>query len=239
MLPSALSSSTPAAGPIGSPGLEPVPRPTTLNQAAVERLRDAIVTGALAPGALLKDAEIALWLGLSATPVREALVRLAAEGLVEIEPNRLKRVAPIDDGAMVDLLRVQIELWALGYAWGGPHVDAADLARLAQANAAHRDAIDRGDARARTLAAHDFHLVLMEASDNRELVRVSVDRLPLIQRYVLLRAPALDVESMLGHHDAMYRALAQGDVPPAIAAFRAAGGLLLAAAEALRDAPTE
>ena len=216
-------------------GLARLKTPTTLNAAASDQLREAIVTGQLAPGALLKDGEVAAWLGLSATPVREALVRLAAEGLVEIEPNRLKRVTPIDHQAMLELLQVQNELWALGYAWGAPRIGEAELAVLDQLCGAHRDAIDRGDLRGAVAAAHGFHRVLMEASGNRELVRVSVDRLPLIQRYVLLCVPTLIVPAMSRQHRAMVKAFKGGDSATAIAIFRTISRALLMAAEQQRD----
>src|SRR5947209_3876660 len=65
----------------------------TRRDAVVERLRDEIITGTLRPGTILKDGELASRLGLSITPVREALTQLAAEGLIEMPPNRPKRVA--------------------------------------------------------------------------------------------------------------------------------------------------
>src|SRR4051794_28317614 len=80
----------------------PEPRPgeasgrTLLRDAAYVRLRDAILDGTLAPGEQLRDAELVAWLGLSRTPIREALARLEQQGLVESAPNRWTRVAPID-----------------------------------------------------------------------------------------------------------------------------------------------
>ena len=67
-------------------------RPVTSAERALATLRDAIMGGDLAPGARLGEVELADRLGVSRTPVREALSRLAAEGLVEIVPNRGARV---------------------------------------------------------------------------------------------------------------------------------------------------
>lgn len=67
-------------------------RPVTSAERALATLRDLIMGGELAPGARLGEVEIADRLGVSRTPVREALSRLAAEGLVEIAPNRGARV---------------------------------------------------------------------------------------------------------------------------------------------------
>jgi DNA-binding GntR family transcriptional regulator len=69
-----------------------VTRPVTSAERALATLRDLIIGGELAPGARLGEVEIADRLGVSRTPVREALSRLAAEGLVEIAPNRGARV---------------------------------------------------------------------------------------------------------------------------------------------------
>ncbi|MEU3608415.1 GntR family transcriptional regulator, partial [Streptomyces sp. NPDC035033] len=71
--------------------LRPVGR-TLLRDRAYESLREAIVRGDLAPGALLKDADLADRLGLSRAPVRDALARLTVEGLVETKPQSYTRV---------------------------------------------------------------------------------------------------------------------------------------------------
>ena len=57
------------------------------------RLREAIVDGTLAPGEQLRDGELATWLGVSRTPVREALLRLQQAGLVTATPGRSTTVA--------------------------------------------------------------------------------------------------------------------------------------------------
>ncbi len=73
-----------------------------------ELLLDRILTGGLAPGARLKDADLTAWLRVSRTPVREALGRLAALGLIRTAPNRFTLVAPVlaaEVGGAVAVLR--------------------------------------------------------------------------------------------------------------------------------------
>jgi DNA-binding GntR family transcriptional regulator len=70
-----------------------VTRPQTSAERTLHTLRELILGGQLAPGARLGEVELADRLGVSRTPVREALSRLAAEGIVEIQPNRGARVA--------------------------------------------------------------------------------------------------------------------------------------------------
>jgi DNA-binding GntR family transcriptional regulator len=62
------------------------------------RLRDWIITGTLEPGEKLRDADLAEQLGVSRTPVREALRRLEDEGLIETKQNAWTRVAPVTSG---------------------------------------------------------------------------------------------------------------------------------------------
>ena len=75
--------------------MEPVRR-TLLRESAYEAIRDAIVRGELAPGAFVRDTDLAARLGLSRAPVRDALSRLADEGLVESKPQSYTRVTPLD-----------------------------------------------------------------------------------------------------------------------------------------------
>ena len=66
--------------------------PAQLERRVYERLRDEIIAGSLEPGEQLVEARIATEFGVSKTPVREALIRLQRDGLVEIEPYRGARV---------------------------------------------------------------------------------------------------------------------------------------------------
>ena len=65
-----------------------VPRGTVLGDEVYARLGEAILDGSLAPGERLRDHDLAEWLGVSRTPVREALQRLERVGLVEVSPHR-------------------------------------------------------------------------------------------------------------------------------------------------------
>jgi len=194
-------------GPVGA---------TTLRGAVVAQLRDAIVRGAIAPGALLRETELAARLLVSATPVREALAELAAEGLVEIEAHRLKRAAPIDLDATRDLLQVQAQLWRLGYQWGIPKVAAAEIERLDSAVETYRRALAAGDTLAAIRASHDFHSVVITASANRELLRATLDRRALVARFILLHGRRTVSGAGLRRHEAILDDVRRGDVTAAL-----------------------
>lgn len=207
--------------------------PLTLREAVAEGLRTSIVAGDLEPGALLKETELAMWLGVSATPVREALAELAAEGLVEIETHRLKRVTPLDHGAMLDLVRVQGALWRMGYVWGFPRIGEPELAQLDAAIAAYQAALGEGDILGAIRAGHDFHTVFITASGNSELLRVTLDRRSLIARFILLCGSDTISRSGLQQHRAMLRAFRRGDTADVLARLDQLVARLIAMAQDL------
>lgn len=185
--------------------------PVTLRQAVVSRLRARIVTGSLAPGTLLRETALAQQLKVSATPIREALGTLASEGLVEIEAHRLKRVAPIDMAATRDLIRVQAELWRLGYQWGMPRIGPSQVSLLGEAIARYRAALVSEDHMAAIFASLDFHTIFIMASDNRELLRSTLDRRGLIARFIFLYGTRMLSPTGLSQHEAILEAFRAGD----------------------------
>lgn len=189
----------------------PIASPTTLRQAVVEQLRQAIVSGALAPGALLREVALAKSLGVSATPVREAVGELASEGLVEIEAHRLKRVTPIDPKAMHDLFQVQTQLWRLGYVWGMAAIGEAELEALDATVGRYREALAQRRLADVIRAGHDFHTIVITASGNRELLRSTLDRRSLIARFILLRGSATVSRNGLRNHEGILQSLKRRD----------------------------
>src|SRR4029450_11895331 len=149
---------------------------TLLRDQAYVRLRDAILDGTLEPGEQLKDAEIADWLGLSRTPIREALARLEEYGLVETSPNRYTRVASLSARNARDAFAVVAALHALAASLGVARISDQELVAMREANrdfaaALHEASVD--DA----LASDDrFHAVLVRASANQEIAH-SLERL--------------------------------------------------------------
>src|SRR5256886_15445952 len=103
---------------------------------AYERIRDWIIDGTLRPDEILRDQQIAQSLGISRTPVREALRRLEDEGFVETALNRWTRVAALDLRKAMEIYNVieALEVFALERA----RLTAHDLASMTDANNAMR-----------------------------------------------------------------------------------------------------
>ncbi len=132
-------------------------------------LRERILSGDLPRGTKLRQASLAEELGVSRTPLREALRRLSTEGLVEFSPNRGATVSELDFGDMRHAWSARVAL----------EPGAARLAaerRDADAIASMREAIDHqrgaaGDSDASFAANREFHLALAAASGNPHLTR--------------------------------------------------------------------
>jgi DNA-binding GntR family transcriptional regulator len=148
--------------------MEPI-RADSVVDRAYERIRALILDGEVLPGARLGQVELAEQLGISRTPVREALGRLTGEGLVEFLPNRGFRAAGLVIDQVVRRLEVRLLL--------EPGIARLAAERRTDEHLAALDAaIAREEAATGRVAAHDasrdFHLVLAEATGNRELVSV-------------------------------------------------------------------
>src|SRR5699024_11677790 len=152
-----------AAVPIpASPGLAPR---TLLRDDVHRRIRDAIVRGELRPGEKLRDGELGEWLGVSRTPVREALLRLAEAGLVTARPGRETIVAPEDPVTLAHARTISAELHALAARLAAPHA-AADPAALARLNEANERLRTATDPEAAITADTDVHDVVVALSGN-------------------------------------------------------------------------
>jgi DNA-binding GntR family transcriptional regulator len=143
---------------------------TSVVDQAYIAIRDRIDDGRLARGTRLHQEDLAAELGVSRTPVREALRRLAAEGRVELLTNRGARVADIDLAAMPEPYeaRLVIEPGAAALA-ARRGLSAAQLRQLHAAIAAQRSAA--GDIQRSFAANRDFHLGLVAASGNELLLQ--------------------------------------------------------------------
>ncbi len=106
-------------------------RRVNLHDTVVGQLRDLIVEGTLAPGARIAERQLCASLGVSRTPLREALKVLASEGLVELLPNRGARVARLDDSDIENMFQVMGALEALAGSLACTHISEAELAEIA------------------------------------------------------------------------------------------------------------
>jgi len=186
---------------------------------AYEKIRKWIIDGTLRPGELLRDQEIAQSLGVSRTPIREALRRLEDEGFVETALNRWTRVAPLDLRKAIEIYEVieALEVFALERAQLSPQ----DLENMIAANDAMRRSIQRRKAASALKADEAFHGIWTARAENSELW-VLVAQLKTKMRRVELAYwdRAAQTEQSAREHAAILKALKKGSRREAIAALR-------------------
>ena len=195
------------------------PHPTSARLQVYARIRDAIVAHELAPGARIQDLKLAADLGVSRTPVREALLQLAGEGLVEMLPQHGTYVARISVAAVreAQFIREALELAAIREA-----VDRLDDAQLV-AIEANLEAQRRtgGDGGRFYLLDEEFHRLLLQASGHAGVARVADQSRAHLDRVRRLSLPSeLVTNELIPQHAAIVHRLRARDGDGAEAALR-------------------
>src|SRR6476620_10278520 len=157
----------------------------TLWQRVYDHLRAEILSGRLEPGAELAEVALSEQLGVSRGPLREAIGRLASEGLVTVRPRRGAVVRSLSKEEFVELYQVREALEMLAVRLAVPRLGddgVADLERLLAAMAAHAE---RGEVAEFFEANSAFHLRLVEAAGNEKLRELYDQLLAQLGRYRL------------------------------------------------------
>jgi len=199
---------------------QPTRLPAPRSEAVVDALRDAILTGRYAPGTRLVEENLAAAFGVSRIPLREALRRLEAEGLVLSSPNRGATVRPLAPKDVVDLYDVRVALESLALDHAARRY--ADLRETTKARAAQaRTAIAKRDLPTLFRLDRDFHADMAAASDNPHLVAALAAQWSQIMRVMHAYFSAGDYPVDTWHdHAAIADAVALGDGDRAVAKLR-------------------
>jgi DNA-binding GntR family transcriptional regulator len=151
--------------------LAPALRRVNLREQVLATIREALITGRIIPGVVYSAASLATELGISNSPVREAMLALVDEGLMEVVPNRGYRPVALTSSDLAEIaqLRMLLEVPAAGI---------AALANLGQRAAELEGLVERieqtaalGDVGGNLAADRQFHLSLVDVCGNRRLVQ--------------------------------------------------------------------
>lgn len=143
-----------------------------LRDVVFKTLRKSILTGELKPGERLMEIHLADKLGVSRTPIREAIHMLELEGLVKMIPRRGAEVAKITEKSMQDVLEVRRSLDALCAELACDRIDEEGLAALKSACDAFESAVKSGDLTVIAAKDVEFHNIIVEATGNARLVQL-------------------------------------------------------------------
>lgn len=180
-----------------------------LRDRVYQLVQRAIVLGELHPGQRIRDLDLATRLGVSRTPVREALQRLEDEGLVETLPGGLTRIVPLDTQAARQAFPVVAVLHALATRLAVESLAEQDLAFLRQANESLVAALEARDVTGAIQADDRFHNVFVRASANSE-VQHALDRLmPKVRRLEYAQFGSLAGQTSVLQHQAIIAACEQ------------------------------
>jgi DNA-binding GntR family transcriptional regulator len=178
-------------------------RHRTMAEAALERLREAIIMGELTPGTPLRLEDLARQLGMSISPIREAVRQLEARGLAEHVPHHGAKVMRLDVEELRELFSIRLALEGMAVRRAAELFGDDDAGRARSHLDAYDGARKRGDVRAAVRAHGSFHFALYEAANSQWLLRLIRPAWDSCERYrpVLLakgavqdRHEELDVE---------------------------------------------
>lgn len=194
--------------------------PPTVAALVHERLHDDILSLALPPGAMLSENDLAKGFGVSRTPVREALLRLADEGLVEIVPKSGTRVSLIPCAKLIEAMVIRRALEQVAVTKAAACARSSQLAGLHAAIKRQRAACAADDMQAFHLADEAFHAAIAEAAGYPGIwilvrqVKFHVDR---FRRLTLPEAGRL--ERVIEEHERVAEALERRDAATALLAM--------------------
>jgi DNA-binding GntR family transcriptional regulator len=171
-----------------------------LRDSVFVRIRDAIIDGTLEPGERLVDGELSGWLGVSRTPIREALARLEAAGLVETKPGRYTIVSRIEPRTLADAQEVTAAMNELAARTAVPLLTDADLAGLRAANDTFAEALRSGDVVAAVAADDSFHRIFVDRAGNAAVRTVLEQYTPVLRRVERIRFTSLRGRDSVAQH---------------------------------------
>ncbi len=195
--------------------LSKVTRPL-LRDEAYDRIRRAIVDGTLPPGTPLRDADLADQLGLSKAPVRQALLRLADDGLVDSKPQSYTRVSEVMSPDVIDARQIVRLLHEFAVRQVAHRCRPADIAAMRAANDRFAAAIEARDIAAAVRADDELHDVPVRLAGNAA-VAATLDRYtPLLRRLEHTRFSSALAWNSVERHTKLIDALEKHDTETAV-----------------------
>ncbi len=184
----------------------------TLADRVYRAARARILEGSFAPGEFIREKDLTDAMGVSRTPIREALARLASEGFLEKIPHRGFRVPEEPIKNLLDLYPIVAALDLLAGRLALPRLTRRDLARLRQINKKLKEADEGKDVQALTELNNQFHRLFSERSGNRWLSGLLDDlraQLTRLERWYYSYGE--HIERSITQHAEIIRAIEEGD----------------------------
>lgn len=183
-----------------------------LRDVVFNTLRQAILTGELKPGERLMEIHLANRLGVSRTPIREAIRKLELEGLVTMIPRRGAEVAQITEKSMKDVLEVRRTLDALSAELACERISPEEEEALKKACKAFEDAVKTKDTKAIAKADVAVHDIIAAATGNQRLIQLINNLAEQMYRYRFeYIKDATQHERIIQEHRIIYESIVKKD----------------------------
>ncbi|NLY54441.1 MAG: GntR family transcriptional regulator [Firmicutes bacterium] len=183
-----------------------------LREIVFEHLREAIIQGKLRPGERLMETQLAEEMGVSRTPVREAIRKLELEGLVVMIPRRGAYVSDLTVKDVAETFEIRSALEALAAGLAAERISPAESEELDQILVQIADSIEKNDLQQTVALDEQYHNLLYRASRNDRLVQILNNLREQIQRFRIasLGMPGR-AQAVLQEHKGIAEAVAAGN----------------------------
>lgn len=168
-----------------------------LRDVVFNTLRQAILRGELKPGERLMEVQLANKLGVSRTPIREAIRKLELEGLVLMIPRKGAEVADITEKSLRDVLEVRRALEELAVRLACDKIREDEIEELKKAEKEFKETLECGDVTAFAEADVKFHDIIYRTTDNERLIQLLYNLREQMYRYRVEYLKRADVHEML------------------------------------------
>lgn len=154
-----------------------------LREIVYEELKMQILTGKIVPGTRMMEVELAEDMGVSRTPIREAIRKLEKEGLITIEPRRGAYASQISVKDMVDILEVRQDMEGLAAFFAASRMNEEQMKELKKESDSYNLAVAEGNTE--NMIAHDtkFHRIIVESCNNSILTHMVEQLQELVLRF--------------------------------------------------------
>ncbi|MGE4282422.1 MAG: GntR family transcriptional regulator [Clostridia bacterium] len=183
-----------------------------LREVIFDSLREAIIMGELKPGERLMEIQFAEKMGVSRTPVREAIRKLELEGLVVMIPRKGAHVAELSVKDIMNVLEVRSSLDGLASALAAKRISKDELKELKNIVDQFAQYIERNNMHGLIKKDVEFHELIYRACRNEKLVQIATNLKEQIHRFrVVYLKDYSSPKELMKEHTAIYQAIENGD----------------------------
>ncbi|MDO4869137.1 MAG: GntR family transcriptional regulator [Bacillota bacterium] len=183
-----------------------------LREMVYEELKMQILTGAIIPGTRMMEVDLADEMGVSRTPIREAIRKLEKEGLVTIEPRRGAYASMISTEDMVEILEVRQDLEGLAAYFAAERMHEDKISELHDINEKYNDAVKRGSMEDMITYDTRFHRMIVDSCHNKILVQMIEQLQELVLRFRYIYYDNFKrAENMYEEHEAIINGIKSGN----------------------------